>query len=74
MYNDNGIAWMIGGGAKPESAEDQRQVLHRIAVAEGRPSVGGKLIQLRDRIATFGGGRPEMRTDSGTLSADCCPA
>ena len=74
MFNDNGIAWMIGGGAKAESVEDQRQLLHRIAVAEGRPSVGGQLIHLRDRIATFVGARPEMRTDNGTLSADCCPA
>ena len=74
MLNDNGIAWMIGGGVKAESVEDQRQLLHRLALVETGPSVGGQLLHLRERIATIVGSRQEQRTDSGTLSLDCCAA
>ena len=73
MLNDNGIAWMIGGGVKAESGEDQRRVLHRLAVTGARPSVGDQVLHLRERVATIVGRRLQ-RTEVRTLSADCCPA
>ena len=74
MLNDNGIAWMIAGGQRAESVEDQRQVRHRIAVAEGRPSRVDQLLHVRQRIAAIVGGRDDQPSAVGTLSADCCPA
>jgi hypothetical protein len=74
MLNDNGIAWMIAGGQSAESREDQRQLLHRIALAESRPSRGANLFQLRQRIAAAVGGGSEALAGAGVLSADCCAA
>jgi hypothetical protein len=74
MMNDSGIAWMIAGGLRAESLEDQRQLLHRIALAEGRPSRGDTLFQLRQRIGAIVGGRSDRLAHTGTLSADCCAA
>ena len=54
MINDNGIAWMIAGGARDETRDDQRQLLHRIALAESRPS---RADALRRRIAGIVGVR-----------------
>jgi hypothetical protein len=72
--NDNGIAWMIAGGVRAESAEDQRQRLHRVAIAEGTTSQGDTILRLRERIAAMVAPRSVSRTDSGSLSPDCCPA
>lgn len=74
MLNDPGIAWMIAGGLRAESHEDQRQVLHRIALAEARPSRGDTLFHLGQRIGAIVGGRSDRLADTGTLSADCCAA
>ena len=69
MLNDNGIAWMIAGGVRNETLDDQRQVLHRIALAESTPS---RADALRRRIAGIVGVRAEG--PAATLSTDCCPA
>jgi hypothetical protein len=71
MINDNGIAWMISGGARHETRDDQRQLLHRIALAEGRPS---RTDGLRRLIAGFKGVRDDAQPARSTLSTDCCPA
>lgn len=72
---DHGIAWMIAGGRRAESAEDQRQRLHRVALAQSTPSRGDTLLRLRERIGAIvgTGGRSGERV-AGTLSADCCAA
>ena len=71
MLNDNGIAWMIAGGVRDESRDDQRQILHRIAFAESRPS---KANVLRTRIAAIVGRRADALDGHATMSTDCCPA
>ena len=71
MINDNGIAWMIAGGAREGSRDDQRQLLHRIAFAESRPS---RADELRRRIAGIVGIRDDAPPALGALSTDCCPA
>ncbi len=70
MLNDNGIAWMIAGGVREETRDDQRQLLHRLALAESRPS---RADALRRRIAGIVGIRPEGSAAFG-LATDCCPA
>ena len=72
--NDHGIAWMIAGGVRAESAEDQRQRMHRLAIANSMDPRSYALPRLRERIAAIVGVSPIGRTDSGTLAADCCPA
>lgn len=71
MINDNGIAWMISGGERAETRDDQRQLLHRIALAESRPSRAGAL---RRRFAGMMGVRNDAPPTLGALSTDCCPA
>ena len=71
MINDNGIAWMIGGGLRDEHRDDQRQLLHRIALAESRPS---RADSLRRRFARIVGVRDDAAPALGTMSTDCCPA
>ena len=71
--NDNGIAWMIAGGVRAESAEDQRQRLHRVELTHS-PAVGEPHPRLRERIAAIVGAPSAARAESGTLAADCCPA
>ena len=71
MINDNGIAWMIAGGAREETRADQRQMLHRIALAESTPS---RADTVRRWIAGIVGGRANAPAALGTLSTDCCPA
>jgi hypothetical protein len=70
MLNDNGIAWMIAGGTRDQTRDDQRQLLHRLALAESTPSRGDAL---RRRIAAIVGGRAEGSA-AMTLATDCCPA
>ena len=72
--NDNGIAWMIAGGVRAESAEDQRQRLHRLAIANDSGSPGDTLQHVRERIAAVVGARPFRAPDRGTLTTECCPA
>jgi hypothetical protein len=72
--NDNGIAWMIAGGVRAESAEDQRQRLHRVAIAHSSDARGDTLLRFRERIGAIVGARSLDAADAGTLSADCCPA
>ena len=69
MLNDNGIAWMIAGGVREDTHYDQRQLLHRIALAESTPS---RAEALRRRIAGIVGIRAEG--PAASLSTDCCPA
>ena len=69
MINDNGIAWMIAGGLHDDAMADQRQILHRIALAESTPS---RTQALRRRIAGMVGGRTE--TPVATIATACCPA
>ena len=71
--NENGIAWMIAGGVHAQSAEDQRQRQHRVAIAESSKARGDTLLRLRERIGAIVGARSLRAADSGTLSADCCP-
>lgn len=71
MLNDNGIAWMIAGGVSGETREDQRQLRHRIALAESTPSRSNAL---RRRVAGIVGFRADAPAALGTLSTDCCPA
>ena len=72
--NDHGIAWMIAGGVRAESAEDQRQRFHRFAIANSTGSQGETLQRLRERIGAIVGARSLGAADTGTLSADCCAA
>jgi hypothetical protein len=72
--NDNGIAWMIAGGVRAETAEDQRQRLHRLAISNSAGSRGDMFLRLRERIGAIVGAPSVGRVDSGTLSADCCAA
>jgi hypothetical protein len=65
---ENGIAWMIAGGVRAVSDEDRRQRLHRLALAESKPSRGAAFAELRQRIAAVIGGGGDQ------ISADCCPA
>ena len=51
--NDNGIAWMIAGGVRAESAEDQRQRLHRVAIAQADRRAADALTRLRARVAAI---------------------
>jgi hypothetical protein len=69
MINDNGIAWMIAGGLHDDAIADQRQILHRIALAESTPS---RTDALRRRIAGMVGSRTEPPV--ATVSTVCCPA
>jgi hypothetical protein len=71
--HDEGIAWMIAGGVRAESAEDRRQRQHRLALAQttGRRDT---MLRLRERIAGVVGGRSRAATGTGALSGDCCPA
>ena len=71
--NDHGIAWMIAGGVRAESAEDQRQRLHRLAIANSTRSQGDTLQRVRERIGAIVGTR-SLGVASGTLAADCCAA
>ena len=70
MLNDNGIAWMIAGGVREETRDDQRQLLHRLALAQNRPS---RTDALRRRIVGIVGIRPAGSAALG-LATDCCPA
>ena len=70
MLNDNGIAWMISGGARAETRDDQRQMLHRLALAESTPSLGDVL---RRRVAGIMAGRLGAPARIA-LAPDCCPA
>ena len=72
--NDYGIAWMIAGGVRAESAEDQRQRLHRLAIANSTGPRGDALQRVRERIGAIVGARSLSAAESGTLSADCCAA
>jgi hypothetical protein len=77
--NDNGIAWMIAGGVRAESAEDQRQRLHRVAIAGDRHATNDMLLAVRQRInalriAAMIEGRPLPQADSAPIATDCCPA
>ena len=72
--NDQGIAWMIAGGVRAESAEDQRQRLHRLAIANSAGSRGPALQRVRGRIGAIVGARSSRASGSGTLSTECCPA
>jgi len=64
----NGIAWMIAGGVRAESAEDRRQRRQRVELAHSAPARSDTLDQLRQRFAAFVGGRAQP------VSADCCAA
>ena len=66
---DNGIAWMIAGGVRAESLEDQRR--QRAELAHFAHERHDTLLQLRQRLAAIVGGGPAA---SASLSADCCPA
>jgi len=70
MLNDNGIAWMIAGGLGEDTREDQRQLQHRIALAESTPSRSGAL---RRRVAGIVGLRADAPA-TRSLATDCCPA
>jgi hypothetical protein len=72
--NDQSIAWMIAGGVRAESAEDQRQRLHRLAIANSTGSRGDTLQRVRERIGAIVGARSLVAANNGTLSADCCAA
>ena len=71
MLNDNGIAWMIAGGVRDETRDDQRQLMHRIALAESTPS---RAHALRRRIAGIVGVRADAPGATAAMSTDCCPA
>lgn len=71
MLNDNGIAWMIAGGAREETRDDQRQLLHRLALANSTPS---RADGLRRWIAEIVGTRAEAPSALVAMSTDCCPA
>ena len=77
--NENGIAWMIAGGVRAESAEDRRQQLHRIALADKRPETHEMLLGVRrriaaSRIAAILEGRPLPQAAATPIAADCCSA
>jgi len=71
MLNDNGIAWMIAGGMRAETRDDQRQLLHRLALASSTPS---RADGLRRRIAGIVGVHAQAPIAAGAMSTDCCPA
>jgi hypothetical protein len=70
--NENGIAWMIAGGVRADSAEDRRQRLHRTEIAHSAVSRGDVLLRLRGRVAAMIDPRIDPRPT--VVSADCCPA
>jgi hypothetical protein len=77
--NDNGIAWMIAGGVRAESADDLRQRSHRVAIAQNRHETHDILLSVRRRIgairiAAMLEGRSLPQADSTPMAADCCPA
>ncbi len=72
--HDQGIAWMIAGGVRAESAEDQRQRLHRLVIANSTEPRGDTLRRVRERIGAIVGSRSLSAANSGTLSTDCCAA
>lgn len=71
MLNYNGIAWMIAGGVREATRDDQRQLLHRLALADSSPSPVGVL---RRRIAGIIGARTEAPSTLAAMSTDCCAA
>lgn len=76
---DHGIAWMISGGVRAQSAEDRRQRFHRVAIALSRPANDDILFRLRrqvaaTRIVEILRGRSDRSADSIGLNPDCCPA
>lgn len=73
--DDHGIAWMIGGGLRAESLEEQRQRFHRSELARAAPSGGDALFQIRERfVALIGGRTPGSPLTTSGLTADCCAA
>lgn len=72
--NDHGIAWMIAGGVRAESAEDQRQRLHRLAIADSAGSRGDTFQRVRERIGALVDARSFRAPERGSLSTECCPA
>ena len=70
--NENGIAWMIAGGVRADSAEDRRQRLHRAEIAHAAAPRGDVLLRLRQRVAAMIDPRIDARP--AVVSADCCPA
>ena len=77
--NDNGIAWMIAGGVRAESAEDQRQRMHRVAIADNGDATHEMLLAVRrrigaSRIAAAIEGRSRPQAESTKIAADRCPA
>ncbi len=71
--NDQGIAWMIAGGARHDSPEDRRMRTHRIAIAESRSSRGDVWPRLQQRVAGVIA-RRTMERQPVALTADCCTA
>ena len=70
--NENGIAWMIAGGVRADSAEDRRQRLHRAEIARAAAARSDVLLRLRVRVAAMIDPRIDPHPTVG--SADCCPA
>lgn len=69
--DDNGIAWMIAGGVRAESLEDQRQRRHRADLSHIESEPRDTMLQFRRRLAAIVG---SGRAPSASRSADCCPA
>jgi hypothetical protein len=64
------IAWMIGGGGRHETREDQRRRQHLVALREADASTAG--ISLRGLVARWAD-RPRA-TAGVELTTDCCVA
>jgi hypothetical protein len=74
MNDYNGIAWMIAGGVRAESSEDQRQRRQRVELAQMAPAGHDLLVELRQRFAAIVGLATVESTGSSRLAADCCTA
>jgi hypothetical protein len=71
--SDQGIAWMIAGGARHDSPEDRRMQMHRIAIAQSASSRGDTWLPLRQRVAGVFARRAGERKPVA-LTTDCCTA
>lgn len=78
--DDNGIAWLMAGGVRAQSAEDQRQRFQRVKLAHHAPTADRSiLLPIRRaiaaaRIAAIREGRSIEQADPSRLVGDCCLA
>jgi hypothetical protein len=73
--NDHSIAWMIGGGSRPD-LPDSRHVQHLVAIREAAASRSAEIrwSLARRRLVDALGVRPGRDVASTPRALDCCGA